>query len=75
MARGLTGVRLIVADDHAGLKAARRAVLPAVPWSRCQFSLQQNASQFVTHQDARKVVAAQMHITFNVPTGWRPNGF
>ena len=37
------GVTLIIADDHAGLKAARRAVLPSVPWQRCQFHLQQNA--------------------------------
>ncbi len=34
MHRGRKGVKLIVADDHAGLKAARRAVLPAVPWQR-----------------------------------------
>jgi len=34
LARGLHGVKLIVADDHAGLKAARRAVLPSVPWQR-----------------------------------------
>src|SRR5258708_18226371 len=40
--RGLKGVKLIVSDDHAGLKAARRAVLPSVPWQRCQFHLQQN---------------------------------
>jgi transposase-like protein len=58
LARGLHGVKLIVADDHAGLKAARRAVLPSVPWQRCQFHLQQNAGQFVTRQEARKTVAA-----------------
>jgi putative transposase len=28
--RGLKGVKLIVSDDHAGLKAARRATLPSV---------------------------------------------
>jgi len=54
LSRGLKGVKLIVADDHAGLKAARRAVLPAVPWQRCQFHLQQNAGQFVTRQAAAK---------------------
>lgn len=67
LARGLTGVRLIVADDHAGLKAARRAVLPAVPWQRCQFHLQQNAGQFVTRQEAKNTVAAQMRAIFNAP--------
>ncbi|EHQ53798.1 IS406 transposase, partial [Ectothiorhodospira sp. PHS-1] len=67
LARGLHGVKLIVADDHAGLKAARRAVLPAVPWQRCQFHLQQNAGQFVTRQEARKTVAAQLRTIFNAP--------
>jgi transposase-like protein len=64
LARGLKGVKLIIADDHAGLKAARRAVLPAVPWQRCQFHLQQNAGQFVTRQEARKSVAAQLRAIF-----------
>jgi putative transposase len=67
LARGLHGVKLIVADDHAGLKAARRAVLPAVPWQRCQFHLQQNAGQFVTRQEARKTVAATLRTIFNAP--------
>ncbi len=67
LARGLHGVKLIVADDHAGLKAARRAVLPAVPWQRCQFHLQQNAGQFVSRQEARKTVAAKMRTIFNAP--------
>ena len=32
--RGLRGVELLVSDDHEGLKAARRAVYPSVPWNR-----------------------------------------
>ena len=44
--RGLKGMELVVSDDHAGLKAARRAVFPAVPWQRCQFHLSQNAQRF-----------------------------
>jgi len=67
LARGLKGVKLIIADDHAGLKAARRAVLPSVPWQRCQFHLQHNAGAFVTRQEARKTVAAQMRAIFNAP--------
>lgn len=67
LARGLTGVTLIIADDHAGLKAARRAVLPSVPWQRCQFHLQQNAGALTTRQEARKTVAAQMRAIFNAP--------
>ncbi|GAB4304670.1 MAG: hypothetical protein Fur0034_21690 [Desulfuromonadia bacterium] len=67
LSRGLKGVKLIIADDHAGLKTTRRAVLPAVPWQRCQFHLQQNAGQFVTRQEARKTVAAQLRAIFNAP--------
>ena len=37
--RGLHGVERIVSDDHTGLKAAREARFPGVPWQRCQFHL------------------------------------
>lgn len=69
LARGLKGVKLIVADDHVGLKAARRAVLPSAPWQRCQFHLQQNAGQLVTRQEARKTVAGELRAIFNAPDG------
>ena len=55
--RGLKGVRLIVSDDHSGLKAARKAVFGGVPWQRCQFHLQQNAQAYVTTQEMKPVVA------------------
>jgi transposase-like protein len=38
--RGLSGVRLLISDDHAGLKAAREARFPGAPLQRCQFHLQ-----------------------------------
>lgn len=65
--RGLSGVKLIVSDDHTGLKAARRAVLPSVPWQRCQFHLQQNAQAYVTRLDQRKPVALRIRAIFNAP--------
>jgi putative transposase len=65
--RGLSGVKLIVADDHAGLKAARRAVLPSVPWQRCQFHLQQNAQSYVTKLDQREPIARRLRAIFNAP--------
>jgi transposase-like protein len=65
--RGLSGVKLIVSDDHAGLKAARRAVLPAVPWQRCQFHLQQNAQGYVTRLDQREPLARRIRAIFNAP--------
>lgn len=41
--RGLNGMKLIISDDHSGLRAALRAVFPAVSWQRCLFHLAQNA--------------------------------
>jgi transposase-like protein len=74
LARGLKGVKLIVADDHAGLKAARRALLPSVPWQRCPFPLQQNAGQLLTRQEAKKTVARRLRTLFNAPArGPRPS--
>ena len=65
--RGLKGVKLIVSDDHAGLKAARRATLPSVPWQRCQFHLQQNAGSYITRLDQKKPVAQRIRAIFNAP--------
>ena len=71
--RGLKGVKLIISDDHAGLKAARRAALPSVPWQRCQFHLQQNAQAYVTRLDQRKSVHSASGRSSTPPIGPRPN--
>ena len=65
--RGLHGIELFVADDHAGLKAARRAVFPSVPWQRCQFHLQQNAGHHVPRMDLRAKVAGDIRAIFGAP--------
>jgi len=65
--RGLTGVDLIISDDHAGLGAARRAVFGSIPWQRCQFHLQQNAGAYVPRQAMRSEVAADLRGVFNAP--------
>jgi transposase-like protein len=65
--RGMQGVQLVVSDDHAGLGAARRAVLGSVPWQRCQFHLQQNAGAYVPKQAMRMEVAADIRAMFNAP--------
>ena len=65
--RGLRGVKLLVSDDHAGLKAARKAMFAGVHWQRCQFHLQHNAQAYVTKVDQRKTVARQIHSIFNAP--------
>ena len=63
--RGLRGVQCFVSDDHAGLKAARRAVFPGVAWQRCQFHLQQNAQAYVPKVEQRAGVAAQIRGLFD----------
>lgn len=65
--RGLYGMELIVSDAHEGLKAARKAVFPSVPWQRCQFHLQQNAVQYVPSVALRSPVAADIRAIFNAP--------
>ncbi len=35
-ARGLTGVKLVISDAHAGLVAATAATLPGAAWQRCR---------------------------------------
>lgn len=65
VSRGLSGVRLIVSDDHAGLKAARLAVFGGVPWQRCQFHLQKNAQSYVLRQAVKQEVAITIRGIFN----------
>ena len=65
--RGLRGVSLIVSDDHAGLKQARQATLPSVPWQRCQCHLQRNAQSYVPQQALRAEVAQAIRDIFNAP--------
>ena len=66
--RNLHGVKLIVSDAHEGLKAARKAVFPSIPWQRCQFHLQQNAQSYVPKQQMKKEVAADIRSIFDAPT-------
>jgi putative transposase len=67
MARGLRGVQLITSDDHQGLMAARLAVFGGVPWQRCQFHLQQNASAYVPRRAMLSEVASDIRAIFNAP--------
>ena len=45
--RGLHGVELVVTDDHAGLRAAIREVLPEAPWQRCYVHFLRNALDYL----------------------------
>jgi transposase-like protein len=63
--RGLHGIKLIISDDHKGLKAARKGVFPSIPWQRCQFHLQQNAQNYVPRKSMKREVAADIRSIFN----------
>jgi putative transposase len=45
--RGLRGVQFVVSDDHPGLKAAIREVLPGVWWQRCYVHFLRNALDYL----------------------------
>ena len=63
--RGMHGMKLVVSEDHAGLKAARQAVMPGVPWQRCQFHTIQNAMAHVPKVAMRVDVARDIKRIFN----------
>ena len=65
--RGMRGVRFVVSDDHAGLRAARQAVLTAAPWQRCQFHLAQNAIHHAPSLAIRKRIGAELRQIWNAP--------
>ncbi len=65
LSRGLRGVELIISDAHSGLQTARQEVLPAVPWQRCFFHLQQNAQSKITNIKQRKEIANDMRSIFS----------
>lgn len=66
--RGLQSVQLIISgDDHAGMEAARKAVLTSVPWQKCQFHLQQNAHAYVPRVGMRREAAEDIRSIFGAP--------
>jgi transposase-like protein len=68
VARGMRGVEFVVSDDHAGLRAARRAVLGGATWQRCQFHLAQNAIHHAPNVDIRRRIGAELRSVWNAPT-------
>ena len=64
--RGLRGVKLVVSDDHAGLKKAARKVLAAT-WQRCAVHFMRNAMAPVAAKQ-RGMVAAAIRTAFTQET-------
>lgn len=65
--RGLHGVKLIVSDDHLGLKAALAARLAGVPWQRCQFHLAKNLLDYLPPNVSQEEASAELRGVFNAP--------
>jgi putative transposase len=56
--RGMSGLKLVISDDHKGLRAALQAVFPSVKWQRCLFHLAQNAGAHVPSANMRQEASA-----------------
>jgi transposase-like protein len=62
-ARGLKGVKLVVSDDHEGLKAAVKRHFRGASWQRCQVHYARNLLGMVGAKK-RKELAAQLRSIF-----------
>jgi putative transposase len=64
--RGLSGVRLVASDAHAGLKRALTTVLQGASWQRCRVHFVRNALALVP-KSAQQLVAATIRTVFAQP--------
>jgi transposase-like protein len=53
--RGLSGVRLVVSDDHEGIKAAVAGELPGAQWQRCTVHFERNVLSHVPSSEMSEV--------------------
>jgi transposase-like protein len=67
VARGLTGVQLVISDAHEGLRQAIGAVLHGASWQRCRVHFVRNALALVP-KNAQQLVAATIRTVFAQPT-------
>ena len=57
-ARGLKGVRLVISDQHLGLKKAIEAVMVGSAWQRCRVHFMRNVLARVKRNNTHMVIAA-----------------
>ncbi len=63
--RGLSGVRLVVSDDHEGIRAAVFGELPGVGWQRCVVHFERNVLSHVPASSMAEV-AEDLRAIFKV---------
>jgi transposase-like protein len=68
VARGLSGVKLVISDAHEGLKQAVAEVLPGSSWQRCRTHFMRNLLCKVP-KNAQDAVAAMVRSIFAQPDG------
>lgn len=66
-ARGLSGARLVISDDHAGLRQAIIRQFQGAGWQRCQVHFTRNLLGQVA-QTKRAILAAGLREVFAAPT-------
>lgn len=66
VARGLTGVRLVTSDAHAGLVEAVAANLPGASWQRCRTHYSANLMA-ITPKSLWPAVKAMLHSVYDQP--------
>jgi putative transposase len=66
VARGLSGVQLVISDDHTGLVNAIAAVLPGASWQRCRAHYARNLATKVP-KTAQPWVATLVRTIFEQP--------
>lgn len=66
-ARGLSGVKLVISDDHKGLVGAIAAVLPGCSWQRCRTHFMRNVLCRVP-RSAQPFVATLVRTIFAQPS-------
>jgi transposase-like protein len=64
--RGLSGVRLVISDDHRGLVKAVHEQLLGAAWQRCRVHFTRNAQDLVP-RSARSMVATVIRSIFEQP--------
>jgi putative transposase len=66
--RGLSGVRLVISDEHEGIKAAVSGELPGAEWQRCTVHFERNVLSHVPTFSVGEVALITFSIYYTLVT-------